>query len=68
MSKVRQSSQRRIVLAFALLASAIAACDSRATAPAEMRRAPAAANEIAGDTTACQRGWVVITGAYVCNP
>ena len=68
MSNVSQSSQRRIVLVLALLASAIAACDSRATAPAEIRRAPTTPAAIEGDTTNCQRGWVIVTGAYVCNP
>ena len=56
------------LLALALLASAIAACDASTTAPAELRRVPTKPAAIEGDTTACQRGWVVITGAYVCNP
>ena len=69
MSKVRQStSRRRVIFALALLTSAIAGCDARVTAPGDIRRAPMTPAAIIGDTTSCQRGWVIITGAYVCNP
>ena len=69
MSTVRhRSSPRRVLVALALLTAAIAACDARSTAPAEIRSAPFKPAAIIGDTTSCQRGWVVITGAYVCNP
>jgi hypothetical protein len=68
MSTVRQSlTQRRVVLALALLAGAIAACDGSATAPAEMRRVPTQPAATEGDTTQCRRGWVIIAGVYVCN-
>ena len=68
MSKVRQAPpQRRVVLALALLSAAIAACDARTTAPAEIRRAPTRPAAIEGDTLECKRGWTIIAGAYVCN-
>jgi hypothetical protein len=67
MSNVRQSSQRRIALVALLLASAVAACDARATAPAELRRAQAKPAAIEGDTLKCRQGWVIINGVYVCN-
>ena len=69
MSTVRQSlPQRRVVLALALLAGAIAACDRSATAPIETHRARTTPAVIEGDTLSCLRGWVIIAGAYVCNP
>ena len=61
MSKVRQC------LALALLASAIAACDTRPTAPAAVRVTPTPPAAIMGDTLLCTHGWVIITGVYVCN-
>ena len=69
MSIVRQrSSQRRVFLALALLLTgAIAACDASATAPTQLRPAQAKPAAIVGDTLGCLRGWVLITGAYVCN-
>lgn len=68
MSKVRHSSpRRRVVLALALLASALAACDARVTAPAEIRRAPATPAAFEGDTLSCRRGWAIIAGVVVCN-
>ena len=69
MSKVRQlPPQRRVILALALLASAIVACDRGATAPADIRPAPfKPAATIEGDTTSCLRGWVIIAGAYSCK-
>ena len=73
MSTVRQFarvvSQRRVAIAFALLTSSIAACDGRPTAPAslEVRRAPAAPAAIEGDTLRCLKGWVIVSGFYVCN-
>jgi hypothetical protein len=67
MSNVRQSSRRRVTLALVLLASAIAACDARATAPAPIRPAATKPAGIEGDTLRCLSGWVIITGVYVCN-
>ena len=68
MSKVRQSpSRRRVVFALALITSAIAGCDARSTAPTQVRRAPVTPAAIEGDTLSCKRGWVIITGQYVCN-
>ena len=60
-------SQRRVVLALALLTCAIAACDTRATAPAEIRRAATKPSAVEGDTTLCRQGWTIINGRYVCN-
>jgi len=68
MSTVRQSSrQRRVILALALLTSAVAACDAGTTAPAGIRPAAMKPAAIEGDTLTCKRGWVIINGAYVCN-
>lgn len=71
MSNVRQCPplprQRRVLLALVLLAAAAAACDAGTTAPAEIRRAQTKPAAIEGDTLSCNRGWVIITGVYVCN-
>jgi cytochrome oxidase assembly protein ShyY1 len=68
MSKVRQSlTQRRNALVLILLSAAIAACDARATAPAALRPALSKPAAIEGDTLQCKRGWVIVTGTYVCN-
>ena len=72
MSAVRQLGrvvlQRRVAIAFALLTSTIAACDAAPTSPAtQLRRAPAAPAAIEGDTLQCLKGWVIITGVYVCK-
>lgn len=71
MSKVRQcpplAPQRRVLLALVLLAVAAAACDAGATAPAGIRPARTKPAAIEGDTLSCNRGWVIITGVYVCN-
>ena len=72
MSAVRQLgrvvSQCRVAIAFALLTSTIAACDAAPTSPApQLRRAPAAPAAIEGDTLQCLKGWVIITGVYVCK-
>ena len=68
MSKALQfQAPRRVVLALALLASAIAACDARVTAPAELRRAPATPAALEGDTLSCKRGWTIVAGVVVCN-
>lgn len=69
MSNNRQSlPSRRVPLTLALLlTAALAACDTRATAPTELRRAAATPAAIEGDTTQCLRGWVIVHGVYVCN-
>ena len=72
MSTVRQliriASQRRAAIAFALLTATVAACDGAPTSPApQLRRAPAAPAAIEGDTLQCLKGWVIITGVYVCK-
>ena len=68
MSTVRHTPrQRRVVLALALLTASIAACDAGSTAPAPLRPAPKTPAAIEGDTLRCLRGWIIITGAYVCN-
>jgi hypothetical protein len=67
MSNIRQSpSKRRVLLVLAFLTSAIAACDARVTAPAEIHRASVKPAAIDGDTASCRRGWIIVTGAYVC--
>lgn len=57
----------RAVLTFLLAAATIAACDASVTAPAPLSPARIHLAAIEGDTTRCQRGWVVINGWYVCN-
>ena len=68
MSNVRhRPPQRRVVLGLALLATAIVACEAGTTAPGDIRPAPTQPAAIEGDTLGCTRGWVIITGVYVCN-
>ena len=64
---VRVASHRRAAIALAFLAASIAACDAGPTAPAPLRPAPKTPAAIEGDTLRCLRGWIIITGAYVCN-
>ena len=59
--------RRRVILALALLACAITACDSRATAPSEIRRVPTTPAAFEGDTLSCKRGWAIIAGVVVYN-
>ena len=66
---VRVASHRRAAIALAFLAASIAACDAGPTAPAPapLRPAPTTPAAIEGDTLRCLRGWIIITGVYVCN-
>ncbi|MGH7636078.1 MAG: hypothetical protein ACREOK_00375 [Gemmatimonadaceae bacterium] len=68
MSNVRQSlPRRRAAIALAILAFGVAACDARATAPADLQPAATKPVAIEGDTLSCKRGWAIVAGVVVCN-